>query len=294
MRVGPSAFQARVDDDALGTCFTPFVDSRTHARAPLRILCQHESGSCAACCGAYNFRDRSPEAEHARLARRTERVTAAWPDVDALARARDELLALEKPDVLFAGVKVCPFAGYVDGAQRVGCMLHPTRHPAGEDLRDLAVYPKEVCAGHFCAPHDWLRAREADLAQTARGTYYGRVVTDAGLVKSVASLIDEALGRPFTSTSLSGARVELDALWLLCRAWPYVDPDPARFGGFHFSGDDAVERTLPSALAGTQVKASHAQRVVLDALGTRALDDAEAVAALALFDEAIARVASAM
>jgi hypothetical protein len=283
------------NDVVASTCFTPHVDSRTHARAPLRILCQHDGGSCAACCGAYNFRDRSDAAERARLARRTDRVGAAWPDVDKLARARDELLALEKPDVLFAGVKVCPFAGYVDATrERVGCMLHPTRHPNGEDLRDLAVYPKEVCAGHFCAPHDWLRAREADLAQTAAGTYYGRIVTDAGLVKSMATLIDEALGRPFTSPALPRAREALDSLWSLCRAWPYADPDPARFGGFHFSGDDAMERTLPSALAGTNVKASHAQRVVLDALGTRALDDAEAHAALALLDEAIARVASSL
>ncbi len=292
---------AWVDDGSSSTCFTVVVDSRTHARAPLRILCQHEGGSCAACCGAYNFRDRSNAAEHARLVRRTERVKAAWPDVDKLARARDELLALEKPDVLFAGVKVCPFAGYVDeigeGA-RIGCMLHPTRHPTGEDLRDLAVYPKEICAGHFCAPHDWLRAREADLAQTATGTYYGRVVTDAGLVKAIATLVDEALGRPFTSFDLvdhaRATRAELDALWALCRAWPYADPDPARFGGFHFSGAAAVERTLPSAMSGTHVKASHAQRVVLDALGTRALDDVEAQAALALLDDAIARVASAM
>lgn len=285
------------------------MDSRVQ-KAPLRILCQHEGGSCAACCGAYNFRDRSPAAEHARLTRRTERVRAAWPNVDALAIARDELLALEKVDVLFAGVKVCPFAGYVDPAVpardddahattspgRVGCMLHPTRHPHGEDLRDLAVYPKEVCAGHFCAPHDWLRTREADLAQTATGTWYGRVVTDAGLVKSVAGLVDEALGRPFEPRDLASpnARASLASLWALCRTWPYADPDPARFGGFHFSGDDAMERTLPSALAGTSVKASHAHRVVLDALGTRALDDTEAHAALALIDGAIDAVARAM
>src|SRR5688500_16387571 len=164
---------------------------------PLVILCQHEHGSCGACCGVYNFRDRSPAAEDARLRRRTERVGAAWPDTAALARARDELLALEKPDVLFHGVKVCPFAGYVDEG-RVGCLLHPSRHPRGEDLRDLAVYPREVCAGHFCAPHDWLRPRERALAQTVTGTFYGRVVTDAGLVKALASMLDEALGRSFT------------------------------------------------------------------------------------------------
>ena len=62
-------------------------------------LCQHERGSCGACCGLYNFKDRGQEAEHARLTRRTERVAAAWPRVDELAEARDELLALEREGV---------------------------------------------------------------------------------------------------------------------------------------------------------------------------------------------------
>ena len=274
----------------------------TTSRAPLRILCQHEGGSCAACCGAYNFRDRSDDAERARLQRRTDMVRAAWPDQAKLAAARDELLALEKPDVLFAGVKVCPFAGYLDepGAAvtsttaRVGCLLHPTRHPAGDDLRDLAVYPREVCAGHFCAPHDWLRDREADLAQSAAGTLYGRVVADAGLVKALASLVDAQLGRAFTPRDVATARPVLAQTWVALFAWPYADPDPARFGGFHFGGDDAVERTLPSCLAGTRVTASSAHRTVLDALGTRALTDDEANAALALLDAHVSRVVAAM
>ena len=278
---------------------------------PLRILCQHEGGSCAACCGAYNFRDRSPAAERARLQRRTDRVRAAWPNVTALAAARDELLALEKPDVLFAAVKVCPFAGYVDDVRdadgadgahdadgahrRVGCMLHPTRHPSGEDLRDLAVYPREVCAGHFCAPHDWLREREVALAQTATGTLYGRVVTDAGLVKALGSLIDLKLGRAFRSVDVDSARAVLTSTWVaLLTSWPWVDPDPARFGGFHFSGDDAMERTLPSCLMGTSVKASSAMRTVLDGLGTRALDDEDASRACAAIDDAVTRVVTAM
>jgi hypothetical protein len=256
-------------------------------KAPLRILCQHERGSCAACCGAYNFRDRSEAAERARFRRRTDRVRAVWPDVDALAKVRDELLAEEKTDVLFAGVKVCPFAGYVDD-ERIGCLLHPTRHPRGEDLRDLAVYPREVCAGHYCAPHDWLRDREIDLAQCALGTHYGRVVTDAGLVKAVASLLDTSLGRSFTRPDLSNAKDELATLWARFARWPYADPDPARFGGFHFAGDDAVERTIPSC---TTLAVSNAMRTVLDGLGTRALDDAEAARAVALVESWIGEAA---
>ncbi len=311
--------------------------------APLRVLCQHDGGSCAACCGVYNFRDRSARAERERLERRTARVRAAWPDRAALAAARDALLEIEKPDVLFAAVKVCPFAGYVDddapdrgtrpgataeagagrptaegddgrstaevdearvteelAGRRVGCLLHPTRHPAGEDLRDLAVYPREVCAGHFCAPHDWLRPREVDLAQAARGTGYGRVVTDAGLVKAVAALLDGALGRPFRKDDVVRGRDALASLWWALLDWPWADADPARFGGFLVTGDDAVERTLPHALAPARLAAlapgtnAKALAAVLDGLGTRALDDAEAARAVASLHARIAEAAAAM
>lgn len=269
-------------------------DSRVTARAPLRILCQHDGGSCAACCGVHNFVDRGAAATDARLRRRTTLVQAAWPDEARLREARDTLLALERPDYLFGGVKVCPFAGYVDEG-RVGCLLHPTRHPDGADFRDLAVYPKEVCAGHFCAPHDWLRPVEADLAQTARGTTYGRVVTDAGLVKGVARLLFDVLRRPLTADDVVRAREPLSALWtFLLEDWPFVDPDPRRFGGFSFSGDDAVERTLPACLAGLAVVATAAERTVLDGIGTRALDEVTADAALQALRQGLVDVSVAM
>ncbi len=270
-------------------------DSRVASKAPLRILCQQEHGSCAACCGVSNFYDRSDAAMHRRLQRRTALVLAAWPDESELARARDQLLAEEAPEVLFAAVKVCPFAGHVDDDARVGCLLHPTRHPTGADLRDLAVYPKEVCAGHFCASHDWLRPREADLAQSARGSVYGRVVTDAALVKAVARAVDDVLCRGWVSADLAGAGAELGALWtLLLQEWPFVDPDPRRFGGFFFDGADAIERSLPSACFGLSVAVSAPERIIIDAIGTRPLDDADGAAALGLLRGGLARVARAM
>jgi hypothetical protein len=266
------------------------ADSRISARAPLRILCQHDGGSCAACCGVYNFVDRAAEATETRLRRRTDRVRQAWPNVEELRIVRDELLALERPEVLFSGVKVCPFAGYVEEG-RVGCLLHPSRHPTGEDLRDLAVYPKEVCAGHFCAPHDWLRPVEMDLAQTARGLAYGRVVTDAGLVKAIGRALGDVLGRPLRTDDVTACADALAALWhALLESWPWRDPDPARFGGFAFDGDEAVERTLPTCLAGIGVDASAAERTILDALGTRALDASEALDALKALRQSVAAV----
>jgi hypothetical protein len=227
-----------------------------------------------------------------RLRRRTELVIAAWPDESALASVRDQLLADEAPEVLFAAVKVCPFAGHVDEG-RIGCLLHPTRHPTGADLRDLAVYPREVCAGHFCASHDWLRPREADLAETARGLLYGRVVTDASLVKAVGRAVDDVLGRSWVASELRRADRELGALWtFLLQEWPFVDPDPRRFGGFFFDGDDAIERSLPSAFFGvTRVVASAPERIIVDAIGTRALDDDDAGLALGLLRERLQGIA---
>lgn len=256
-------------------------------------LCQHARGSCGACCGVYNFRDRSEAAERARLQRRTERVAAAWPDEDALAAVRDELLALERDEILFAGVKVCPFAGYIEEG-RVGCLLHPTRHPTGADLRHLAVYPLEVCRDHFCAPHEWLRPVERALAQTAEGTSYGLVVTDAGLVKGVRALLEDALGRSLQTRDVERGREALAELWRALLAWPFRDPDPRRFGGFYVSGDEALERTLPSCLAGLAVESSKSQRAVLDGLGTLVRSEDEAVQALSLLADRVAAAADAL
>ncbi|MBM4280952.1 MAG: hypothetical protein FJ137_09380 [Deltaproteobacteria bacterium] len=277
-------------------------DSRVSERTPLRILCQGERGSCAACCGLSNFADRSRAATHARLRRRTDAVRAAWPDTAELAAARDALLREETPQVLFAGVKVCPFAGWVeepaddddDDDGRVGCLLHPSRHPDGADLRDLAVYPRAVCAGHFCAPHDWLRPHEVDLAQTAHGLVYGRVVTDAGLVKAVARGLVERGNGPFDDVKVARAGDALAALWrALLDEWPYADPDPRRFGGFVCSGDNAVDRSLPSCVAGLDVDAARWERTVLDAIATRPLTATEADAALARLRGALDAVLAA-
>ena len=173
-------------------------------------------------------------------------------------------------------------------------MLHPSRHPDGADLRDLAVYPRAVCEGHFCAPHDWLRPHEVDLAQTVGGTFYGVVVTDAGLVKALALLLDEGLARRFTRTDLARADEALQALWSTLRTWPHRDPNPRRFGAFAFAGDDATEQTLPSALAGRGVACARPLARVLDGLGSCFATDDAARRGIALLTERLDDVVRAM
>lgn len=247
---------------------------------PERILCQTGQAGCGACCGMYNFTDRSPRSHHRRLRRRTERVLACFgddgrPDEEQLRIARDELLEEERPQVLSGAIKVCPYAGYLEGVPsdpgqgRVGCLLHPRRHPDGADLRHLAVYSREICDGHFCAPHDWLRDIEMDLAQTATGVLYGQVVTDAGLVKAVRTLLEEGLGRALRKGDIERARPALARLWRrLLEDWPWRDPDPRRFGGIYVTDDDATERTLPRTGAALPGGLPRPLEVVLDAAQT--------------------------
>ncbi len=275
-------------------------DSRISPRAPLTILCQHDHGSCAACCGVDNFIDRSNAARRGRLLRRTQLVRQAGFDVERLLQAKETLLAEERPNVLFANVQVCPFAGYIDGeddpAERIGCLLHPRRHPTGADLRDLSVYPQEVCAGHFCASHEWLRPVEVALAQTARGLTYGRVITAAGLVKGVSRLLSDTRQQPISIASITRASGALAELWrCLVDEWRFADSHPGRFGAFVYDGDDASERTPPSCLEGIASTATTTERRVLDALGTQRLRDSdEAEVVLAVLRQSVARAVQAL
>ena len=242
------------------------MDSRTRETPPDVILCQTARGSCAACCGLYNFHDRSPEATHARLRSRTERVRTAWPNVGALATVRDALIDEERADTVSDAIMVCPFAGYVED-DRVGCLLHPTRHPRGEDLRDLAVYPKEVCAGHFCAPHDWLRPREVALAQCATGETYGRTVTDAGLIKGLIALIEEITSVRADEAWIEKSRAKIARLFEALVEWPYREADSRRFGALKIV-DGQERRVGLSRETRAALQLSAARVRVLDALGT--------------------------
>ena len=258
-------------------------------------LCQSARAGCAACCGVYNFADRSPAATRARLSHRTARVTQVGWDEQRLAAARDALLAEEAPHVLFAGIKVCPFAGLLDDdgrSSRAGCLIHPARHPAGRDLRHLAVYPREVCAGHVCAPHQWLRPVERALAQCAEGLDYGRVVTDAGLVKSVRAALEERLGRGLSLAHVARMRRAVARLWAALFDWPWAADEAQRFGAFEFVGDDAQRRTLRSCLDGFALQVGVAERRILDAAGSSFDDDSQAQKAVThlcgLLDAAVA------
>ncbi|MBI5497936.1 MAG: hypothetical protein HY904_23235 [Deltaproteobacteria bacterium] len=246
-------------------------------------LCQGPAASCAACCGVFNFADRSPHALHARLEQRTARVTAAGWDLQALTAVARALSLQESPQLLFRAVRTCPLAGFLNEERtRVGCLIHPRRHPAGADLRDLGAYgDRTICAGHLCAPHTWMTAADRALLAAAPGwRAYSMAVGETGFVKAVLRHVANRRGGEVHADELANARVRAAAARVLALfdAWPWADPDPRRFGGFSFAGDDAYTREVPSAGRFPFIRPNEA--TLLDALGSRLEDEATARAAL--------------
>lgn len=252
---------------------------------PSHPLCQTEGGSCAACCGLFNFADRSPPAMHARLQRRTRAVRQADWDVEKLRAAAFELSAAEDADLLFRAVRTCPLAGYLNEEEtRVGCLIHPLRHPTGADLRDLGAYgDRAICDGHLCAPHNWLQGPErALLAAAGDWRAYSMTLGESGFPKAVLRYVANARCAEVRTEELLHPDVQRAAHGVLALFvhWPHADPDPRRFGGFSFAGDEAYARTAASAAQYPGLMGP-TEATLLDCLGTAVPDEAAAARALA-------------
>lgn len=247
-------------------------------------LCQQGLLSCAACCGVYNFGERSAASISKRLLHRTQRVAqAAWDPVE-LARAAAELTQEEAPHLLFQAVKTCPLAGFLDAQHtRVGCLIHPARHPQGEDLRDLGAYgDRSVCENHLCAPHQWLSPAEKTLLCCAKNHHiYSMGIGECGFLKSALTWVANHRGAAVAPHHLHPPQAQAAgaALLDLWEAWPFVDPNPRRFGGYSFEGEDAYTRTAPSA-GRFNHQVTRLEAIMLDALGTHAPDESTSMRAV--------------
>jgi hypothetical protein len=207
-------------------------------------LCQPISGrSCGACCGLYNFQDRTQEALTARLLSHTQAVQEigladreglrAWATAEHQ-RALPQLLVQELP--------TCHFVGFLeDGA--VGCLLHPLTTQR-EDLRDLGVYhDKNICQAFECPSFIWLS--EAELWAILRATVgwydYGLVVTDVELLREVCRHIVERRGASFSLQKLlRDATLEKLAVFFSWKvSWPFRDMKK-RFGTFDVERQDGL------------------------------------------------------
>lgn len=202
------------------------------------MLCQPGSGgSCAACCGLYNWADHSRRAITAIVDLQTRlfqdcRSAAAFP---ALRRERDRLVDNTQ---LFETIYNCEFAGYIDtDHQRVGCMLHPA--VCGDDhLRDHCFYGTEICNSHFCPGFSCLNiAEQTAVVENVHDWYlYGLVITDIDLVKEFFRQVENTLGESVKPVRLSAPNLQsaLRDYFALKEHWPYK-AHTGRLGKYYFS-----------------------------------------------------------
>jgi len=229
------------------------------------LLCQHPTSGCASCCGVFNARDRNTDAFWRRMDLRRDLVAAVGWDEVGLAAIRHVIEARERDIVLTEEIPTCPFAGNLEAKSkenaktRLGCLIHPRRHPEGRDLRDLGVYPREVCDSHRCAPHDWLREQERALLATCEHRGYGEIVADTGLVKALHSELSARAGGALDVATYTQCRDALAPLWDLLCDWPFADPDARRFGAYYLD-DNAAERSVADPLSDfSDLKAQHSR-----------------------------------
>ena len=132
----------------------------------------------------------------------------------------------------------CQFLGFLDQQERrVGCLLHPSMHD-GADLRDLCLYGKELCAGHFCPSFTYLTRMERMAVIRALDDWYlyGLVITDIDFVKEFLREAQDRLGDALRMQHLmdAGVRAGLLAFLSLKECWEFASRDN-RLGKYYFS-----------------------------------------------------------
>ena len=218
-------------------------------------LCQPDDGkSCGACCGVYNYLDSSREALTARLRRRTELFHTAVRETDDLAAFSRTIRSAEDQRRRFEVIYCCEYAGFLDRDElRVGCLLHPAQN-GGADRREISFYGRELCDGHLCPSHHFLkRAEKMILIDLLDDWYlYGLCVTDIDLVKDYFRHIGDRLGETPAPELFRNPAVRALArrFFALKLTWPFRTPDANRFGRFYFDGDQHLIRPIDYAALG--------------------------------------------
>ncbi len=206
-----------------------------------RVLCQPDAGkSCGACCGLYNYVDSSRESLVLRLRTRTKRFRDRVTKPDDLEDFARETFACEDFRKRYEVIYCCEFLGFLDPEEKkVGCLLHPMQN-AGIDMRNVSFYGQELCAGHLCPSHYFIRPlRQQILLEIIDDWYlYGLCLTDIDLVESYFRILADRVGEEIKPSAFADAelrRIVLDYFgWKI--TWPFRSLEANRLGKYYFDG----------------------------------------------------------
>ena len=209
--------------------------------AGLRILCQPGADkSCGACCGLYNYVDSSRPSLVSRLRARRRLFREIVSSKRALQDYKRLIIGTEDFRKRYEEIYCCEYLGFLDEEEKkVGCLLHPQQN-AGNDLRDVSFYGKELCAGHLCPSHYFISGAQAEILMRIIDDWYlyGLCITDIDLVKTYFRLLADKIGaevkpEAFENTDLKKvARRYFE--WKV--DWPFRSPDTNRLGKYYFDG----------------------------------------------------------
>ena len=124
-------------------------------------LCQSNGSSCGACCGLFNID--YPPIELKKIL--TERTKYFSENVDYSKREtvisyREDFekkeLAYPKKD---ATIYNCPFLGYIDGNNRIGCMIHPVK-TGDPKSQNFSFYGASICQTYDCRNKERVNAMD--------------------------------------------------------------------------------------------------------------------------------------
>jgi len=258
-----------------------------------RSLCQPDAQkSCGACCGLYNYRGTNRERLEAMLRRRTEAFSLLGkPDPEKLGSFSRWVRSQEPDGKLLETIYNCEFLGFLDpGARKVGCLLHPARHPAElDDLRACSFYGAELCAGHLCLSYQKLTPEESFCVIRSLDDWYlyGICITDIDLCKAFFREVSSRLGGQPSLAVLAREEVcrAARSFFALKIDWPFRTGEDGRFGKYCLTEDEYREARIPYRDLG--VRPSRYDTILLS-LASRFSSADELAAAEALVDRRVA------
>ncbi len=225
--------------------------------SPFVHLCQPDaSKSCGACCGLYNYADSGREALTERLRNRARLFREIVRGPEDLSRFSEAVKAMEDGRKRYEVIHCCEYVGFLDAQEkRVGCLLHPMQN-AGQDMRDVSFYGRELCDGHFCPSYSYIsRAEKLAVLEILDDWYlYGVCITDIDLVKEFFRLVSEAAGEMPAPSHFShpALREAAQRFFDLKLAWPFRSDAANRFGKYSFDGTDYLIESIEYAALGCE------------------------------------------
>lgn len=207
-------------------------------------LCQPDPAkSCAACCGIYNYVDNRRASLAERFDYRTQLIAKVRDGSLSIDDYRAIIRRREDGKRIYKTIYTCEFVGYLNADKtKVGCLLHPLQN-AGQDLRVVSFYGRDICEGHFCPSYEKLTDSEACIVIDVCDDWYlyGAVVTDIDFVKRFFRLVQDELGeamRPERVQADPELRALLRRYFDLKTTWPFRDNTRPRFGKYYFVGEE--------------------------------------------------------